>query len=183
MRSPTNYNFVSHYTTNTPIEVLWPSFKSFCLECLHLMPHKFHKMSCTHPWINSHIKRLANKKRRLYNKARQSSLPSDWDIYRNFKSYIQKECRRAHDSYVSNLFSSTKSDNNKRFWSYIKSKRNEQCGVPTLECNNQLFTDNVTKANILNDHFSSVFVANLSIFSVTCYRVFPRAPSWAHYCF
>ena len=30
--------------------------------------------------------------------------------------------------------------------------------VPTLEHNNQLFTDNVTKANILNDHFSSVLM-------------------------
>ena len=76
------------------------------------------------------------------------------------KSYIQKECCRAHDLYVSNLFSSTKSNNNKRFWSYIKSKRNKQCGVPTLECSNQLFTENVTKANILNDHFSSVFVVD-----------------------
>jgi len=32
--------------------------------------------------------------------------------------------------------------------------------VPTLERNNQLFTDNVTKANILNDHFSLVFVVD-----------------------
>ena len=38
-------NFVSQYTTNTPIEVLWASFKSFCLECLDLIPHKFHKMT------------------------------------------------------------------------------------------------------------------------------------------
>ena len=49
-----NY-FVSHYTTNTPIEVLWASFKSFCLECLDHIPQKFHKMSNKHPWINSHI--------------------------------------------------------------------------------------------------------------------------------
>ena len=60
------------------------------MECSDLIPHKFHKMSSKNPWINSHIKRLANKKSRLYNKARQSSLPSDWDTYRNFKSYIQR---------------------------------------------------------------------------------------------
>ena len=130
------------------------------MECLDLIPHKFHKVSSKHPWVNSHITRLVNKKCQLYNKATQSSLPSDWETNGNFKSYTQKECCCAHDSYVSNLFSSTKSNNNKRFWSCIKSKRNEQCGVPTLERNNQLFTDKMTKDNILNDHFSSVFVVD-----------------------
>jgi len=91
------------------------------MECLDLVPHKLHKVSSKHQWINSYIKRLANRKRRLYNKARQFSLQSDWDTYRNFKSYTQKECRRTHNSYLSNLFNSTKT-NNKRFWSYIKER-------------------------------------------------------------
>ena len=35
--------------------------------------------------------------------------------------------------------------------------RNEQCGIPSLEYSNQLYTDSTDKANILKDHFSSVF--------------------------
>ena len=51
---------------------------------------------------------------------------------------------------------------NKRFWSYIKSKPNNQSGIPTLEKDNKTYTDNVDKANILNDHFSSVFTIDNS---------------------
>ena len=50
----------------------------------------------------------------------------------------------------------------KKFWSYIKSKRNEQSGVPSLEKRNKLFTDNLAKANILNEQFSSVFTIDNS---------------------
>jgi len=37
-----NY-FTSHYTINTPIQDLWDSLKSFCMECVDLIPYKFHK--------------------------------------------------------------------------------------------------------------------------------------------
>ena len=50
----------------------------------------------------------------------------------------------------------------KKFWSYIKSKRNEQSGVSSLEKHNELFTDNLAKANILNEQFSSVFTIDNS---------------------
>ena len=156
-----NY-FTSHYTVNTPIQDLWYSFKSFCKECLDLIPYKFHKTNNKQPWIKRHIKQLANKKRRLYNEARQSSLQSDWDAYRDIKKHMQKECRHTRDTYVSNLLNPTRSPNNKKFWSYIKSMRNEQCGIPSLERNNQLYTDSTAKANILNDHFSSVFIIDNS---------------------
>jgi len=43
---------------------------------------------------------------------------------------------------------------NKKFWSY---KKNEGSGIPALEKNHQLVMDNLDKANILNDQFSSVY--------------------------
>ena len=48
--------------------------------------------------------------------------------------------------------------------SYIKSKRNDQCGIhiPTLEKGEKIYTDNLDKANILNEHFSSVFTIDNS---------------------
>ena len=53
-------------------------------------------------------------------------------------------------------------NSNKRFWSYIKSKRNDQCGVPILVKDKKIYTDNLDKANILNEHFSSVFTIDNS---------------------
>jgi len=39
---------------------------------------------------------------------------------------------------------------NKQFWFYIKSKRNDQCGILTLVKGNKAYTNYI-------DHFSSVF--------------------------
>ena len=70
-------DFTSHYSISTSNQDLWESFKSFCQACLDLVPHRFYKSSTKQPWINAHIKHLFNRKRRLYNKARSSSLKSD----------------------------------------------------------------------------------------------------------
>ena len=75
---------------------------------------------------------------------------------------VQRECCKAHDSYVSKLIDNKKLSGNKQFWSYIKSKRNDQCGIPTLEKDKKIYIDNLDKANILNDHFSSVFTIDNS---------------------
>ena len=150
-------NFVSNYSTVTPIQDLWNAFKQECHSCLELIPQRKLSKSPRHPWINNQIKRLSNKKKRLYNKARISFLESDWKAYRDLKKQVQRECRKAHNAYVSKLIDSNGSSSNKRFWSYIKSKRNDQCEIPSLEKKNQIYTQNADKANLLNDHFSSVF--------------------------
>ena len=51
-------DFTSHYSISTSIQDLWESFKSFCQECLDLVPHRFDKSSTKQPWINAHIKHL-----------------------------------------------------------------------------------------------------------------------------
>ena len=35
-------HFVSQYSIDTPIEDLWASFRSFCIDCLDLVPYKFY---------------------------------------------------------------------------------------------------------------------------------------------
>lgn len=150
-------NFLSNYSVDTSIQDLWNSFKWECHSCLDLIPCKTLSQSPKHPWINTQIKRLSSKKKRLYNKARNSCLESDWKAYKELKKQVQRECRKAHNTYVSKLINSNNSSGNKRFWSYVKSKRNDQCEIPTLEKDNQIFTDSLDKANILNKHFSSVF--------------------------
>ena len=37
------------------------------------------------PWINTHINRLSNRKKRAFNKACNTGLPSDWSVYRSIK--------------------------------------------------------------------------------------------------
>ena len=49
---------------------------------------------------------------------------------------------------------------NKKFWSYIKSKKSDHCGISSLEHNHQVVTDNLGRANILNNQFASVFTVD-----------------------
>jgi len=150
-------SFLEHYTIDTPIQELWNVFKSKCHECLNLVPSITLSKRTINPWSNRYITRLTNKKKRLYNKARASQLQSDWSAYREIKQQVQRECRKAHDKYVLDIINSDNTRSNKKFWSYIKSKKSEQYGIPTLEKDHQLITDNLSKANILNDQFSSVY--------------------------
>jgi len=59
--------------------------------------------------------------------------------------------------------------NNIRLWSYIKSKRRDQCGIPLLEKDNRRVTDirSFCKATILNDYFQFVFTDTNSTPTVT----------------
>ena len=46
---------------------------------------------------------------------------------------------------------------NKRFWTYIKSKKKDSCSVAPLRSEGVLISDAKGKANILNEQYSSVF--------------------------
>ena len=46
----------------------------------------------------------------------------------------------------------------KRFWSYIKSRRQDHIGIPTLVQNGNVLTSNVEKANSLSEQFQRVFI-------------------------
>ena len=63
----------------------------------------------------------------------------------------------AHDNYVKDLLDTFQHDKPKRFWSYIKSRRRDYIGIPTLEQNGNFLTSDTDKANILSEHFQCVF--------------------------
>ena len=106
------------------------------------------------PWINRRIKRL-----RQHN---TKSIQLVQTTYRDLASYetfskqrkiTYTETRNAHRSYISSICS----DSPKRFWSYIKSLKVDNIGIPTLNNNNKLESDKRLKAEILNSQFKSVF--------------------------
>ena len=62
--------FLTNFSSETPVEVLWSDFKSICSECLDLIPSTLSsKKHLKAPWINTHINRLSNRKKRAYNRA------------------------------------------------------------------------------------------------------------------
>ena len=49
------------------------------------------------------------------------------------------------------------SGNNKQFWKYVKSQTQETFGISALKSNDNVITDSLSKAEILNSQFKSVF--------------------------
>ena len=87
----------------SPVQELCDSFKSMCQKCLQLVPSKSLSNSIKYSWITPQIKRLSNRKQRLYNCARYTGQQSDWLAYCKLKKVVQYECCKAHNRYVADL--------------------------------------------------------------------------------
>ena len=73
---------------------------------------------------------------------------------------VDQKLKHQHKSYISNLISA--SNNKKSLWHYLKTKRQGNCGISTLKNpqDGHTVTDPLEKANILNQHFKSVFTTD-----------------------
>ena len=158
---------------------MWNRFKNMCMTCLNTIPSKMSSTRFNQPWITNYIKRLSKRKQRSFNKACSTNLPNDWTTYYNLKKESLRACQKAYNTYVTN-FLHLKDSNSKKLWSFVKSKCKDHCTITSLQHNGQSYTDSITKANLFNSHFSSVFtqedtshVPNLSNTIVHCQICWP----------
>ena len=85
----------------------------------------------------------------------------------NGSAHVQKVIRDAYWKNISNIFSfetesadpdsPRKNEKAKKFWSFVKSLKNDAFGINTLRENGILKTDTLDKANIFNRQFQSAF--------------------------
>ena len=82
------------------------------------------------PWWNWHWKRLVRWRQCRYNKAKKSSNPTTWAIYRLTQKEMQKDLDQSRWDYVNNiLIDGLENNNNKPFWRFVKSGRQDSVGV------------------------------------------------------
>ena len=151
------------------VEENWGDFKTTLISTSKKhIPQKTITGKKSLPWLNTRIKRLIRQKQRRYNTARRTKSDHDWHKFKQLRKTVHKELEIAHQNYVNELFDFDEFDNStvagnrnpqitKRFWRYIKAKRKDQSGIPVLRANGKDITDPEEKANILNDHYESVF--------------------------
>ena len=143
---------------NTNVDDMWEQISCELHKVLDTMvPSKYSSPRYSQPWINQHLKTLSRRKKRAYIKARTSHKAGDWDRYKNLKKVMQRECRSAYHTYISDMLCDEGKP--KRFWSYIKNIRCENTGVAPLLKDGLLQCDSLAKANVLNDQFTSVFTS------------------------
>ena len=109
--------------------------------------------------ITTEIKRITRRKQRAYNRCTNKPITSrEHRKYKELQKQTKELCKSAYNTYINNLISPDNSTNPKRLYSYIKNQRKDQSGIQQLQDKDGFIrSDSLTKANILNQHFQSVF--------------------------
>ena len=118
------------------IENIWNQLKQGIDNIINKnLPSKQSSATFTNPWANTTIKKLSRRKKKAYSKARRSNSEQDWAKYKRLKSLSPKTTRQAHNKYLYDIISPKLKDNNKQFYSYIKSKKQDASGISSLRDN------------------------------------------------
>ena len=122
------------------------------------IPSKLSNSRHNLPWMNRNLKRLIRKKGRRFKKAKKSAMDEDKARYLDIEQMVKRELRDAERVYVNGILQNgLESGNNKPFWKYVKSPKQETFGISALKSNGNVITDSLSKPEILNTQLKSVF--------------------------
>ncbi len=150
-------------STSTDTESLWQKFKSGVQGIIQRnIPTKLSKGNKHLPWISQPTLRLIRKRNKLYTKWKKSRSSTAKAKLDQLKRSIKKNIYSAHNDYLNSLFEPAElgqRNNQKKFWTYIKSIGKDTFGIPPLKDQSRgvLVADPKLKANILNKQYQSVF--------------------------
>ncbi|XP_066911593.1 uncharacterized protein [Clytia hemisphaerica] len=109
------------------------------------------------PWFNVVCKKAVRKKSRRYRVYKRTKLDRDWKRYQEAAKFARKTSQNVYNTYIKENICNDKK-NSKKFFSFVKSKRTDICGLSPLSGeNNEIHTKEEELAEILNNQFTSVF--------------------------
>jgi len=161
----------SRYSIDNDINMIWQDFTKIIDDTMSKIPSFISSSRYNQPWISVKCKRLSRRKKRAYNRAKRTQLESDWKRFRELNSECNKECRIAYNNYVRDSLDNA--GNNKKLFRYIKNKNKDYIGVAPLRVNGKLHNSDIEKAEILNDHFCSVFSKDDNKFPQLNNKIYP----------
>jgi hypothetical protein len=161
-------SFNRQFDEGSPVNTMWSAFKGELHSAMDkYIPTKMARSKDKAPWVTPELRKLLKKQTKLFHKQRGSAKASRASQhYRALKSLVQRTTRQAYWKYVNSIISDNgdsegaKADTpkgNKRFWTFIKHKKQEARGVAPLRQNGKLVHNTQQKATVLNEQFQSVF--------------------------
>jgi len=108
------------------------------------------------PWLTTSVRRLIKKRNNLSKVALRSGSHIDRDRYRKVRNQTSKEIDSAYQNHLNHIIGNLTTDP-RGFYRFIKSRRTDTNGIPTLKTANGIASSDVDKARSLNDYFISVF--------------------------
>ena len=110
------------------------------------------------PWFTPRIRKLFQACYKLHKRKNKTNLPAHILEYQIKHREAKNAFRTAKNNYYLNIASDLQNPEttSKSFWTLLKSVFNKNSsGIPALNNNGMLITDNQHKANLLNDYFAS----------------------------
>ena len=104
------------------------------------------------------IKRMIKARKRLYKKCRSGNDQTIKKKHDKLSQKIKGQLKTKFNDYINGILEENIKSKPKKFWRFIRSKRNENMGVsPLINSNGKLVTDSKGKADVLNKQYQSVF--------------------------
>ena len=136
-------------------EECWYSFKGKLESGINqFIPKARRRKNNNHQWMTRQVKRIVRQKQRHYNLYQADRTKANFDQYKKTEKACKKSVRSAKRKFEQNI---AKNGNKRPFNSYIKSKTASKINIGPLKVGNNLVSDNLGMATILNNTFSSVF--------------------------
>ena len=118
------------------------------------VPHKTYSGKRGAPWFNSNLKKKIRKKEKLYTRAKLTGREDQWTDFKDYSNIVNKAIRASKRDHISDIINT---DQPKKFWRYIRSKKKDNTGVTVLKVNDETLTSDSDKATALSNQFQSVF--------------------------
>ena len=144
------------------VEESWSVFKSKLLHiCGKHVPYCKKRQRRRKPWINQGLIRKIRKKRKLYNRYKETGIAVHKEEFVNLQSEVKRDIDSAKQDFELNLANGLGKDNgngDKCFFAYVRSKQKTKDTIGPLanEQGENVISDK-GMANILNTYFCSVF--------------------------
>ena len=124
------------------------------------VPHKTTSSRHNLPWFTRSLRRQTRSKQRPYNKAEKSGNESHWAKYRESKRKVHSNLKVARENYVSDFLGGS-----------IKKTPRDDIGISDFEINGKTVSDREHKAQLLSEHFSSVFTQKIPVIFQTFLKI------------
>ena len=121
------------------------------------VPKKKFTHSKKPPWYGREVGNLSNKKRKSWHNYKKNPCPESWQKYTRDRNNLTHTIERLKIEYENKIAAESK-QNPKTFWKYVNRKSKSKGKIAVLkDPNNVEVSEDSEKAEILNNHFASVF--------------------------
>lgn len=129
------------------------------------VPNKTIKVRQSDPtWLTNDIKRLIRKKKRLYNKFKQTKSTNDFDKYKRTRNKLTNAIRKSKIDEVKQIATKLENPNigPKDWWRTLKTviQPEQKTGIPPILHEDTIYSTEQQKAEILNKHFTNQTILN-----------------------